>query len=568
MPTQLVTLTGGERLEFWATATAATPASFCIKDQSGNTLWAIPQLVPHFQHYCYEHAPDAQPEVVIEWDLKTTEFGYAYSYQPEEVAYEGITLWQFGDAQIAQFAGRQLNEKLACETTRPTIHFSPPQFWMNDPNGFCWHNDRWHLFYQFHPCSCEWGPMHWGHATSTDLINWVHQPVHLHPVQNLYRLGASGGAFSGSAVSDHNGELHLCYTERLPCYDTDNGIREVQRFAAGTLPGATTPASQTVIDERPQGASQHFRDPKIWWDTDAGAYRLVLGSAIDGNAAVLLYGSANLTNWDYLGELYRVPQEFHDHGAISVECPDFFYLDGKWVLLFSLFGYCDPVSGRKNRCFVLIGDFVNNQFQPANPIPQELDFGTDFYAIQTCAEDERRLALAWVHNWSEEHDARAKEYAATAGYCGEQSLPRELSLTTDKQQLRMLPSTELDQVCPPVPLEPTNGNYVLTDTPLEIVLTAITSDCLIEASTAGEVIFAVSYTNEELAIKLPLDDCTTNLSKLTDLRVFHDRGIIEVFANNGTCCGTRRYVTAGNWPQRLSISGDAKITVYTRNRQN
>ena len=81
------------------------------------------------------------------------------------------------------------------EPHRPQFHFSPERMWMNDPNGMVYHAGTYHLFYQYHPESTVWGPMHWGHATSKDLLHWEHKPIALYPDENGY-------IFSGSAVFD------------------------------------------------------------------------------------------------------------------------------------------------------------------------------------------------------------------------------------------------------------------------------------------------------------------------------------------------------------------------------
>ena len=83
------------------------------------------------------------------------------------------------------------------EDFRPNFHFTPEKNWMNDPNGMFYFNGYFHLFFQHYPDDNVWGPMHWGHAISNDMISWKEQPIAIYPDEKGY-------IFSGSAVVDKN----------------------------------------------------------------------------------------------------------------------------------------------------------------------------------------------------------------------------------------------------------------------------------------------------------------------------------------------------------------------------
>ncbi len=67
------------------------------------------------------------------------------------------------------------------DSERPAFHATPTIGWMNDPNGFSMYKGECHLFYQYHPYSNEWGPMHWGHLKTKDFITWERLPAARRP---------------------------------------------------------------------------------------------------------------------------------------------------------------------------------------------------------------------------------------------------------------------------------------------------------------------------------------------------------------------------------------------------
>ncbi|MCK3778709.1 glycoside hydrolase family 32 protein [Ensifer sesbaniae] len=549
MAKETVFFASGERLEFWASGPGAVTIS-----QDDQILWQASALESHPAYYSYHHREAGT--VIVEWD-RPESFLWAYSYDPAKVAEEGIRLWEFSADKISLRVGKDIDTWLESDPDRPQIHFSPCRHWMNDPVGLCKVGELWHLFYQFHPIGSDWGPMHWGHATSHDLINWLHMPVFLHPEQNLWRLGATGGAFSGNAFRDRDGTLMFFYTERLPAYDLFKGYREVQKIARPDRRIIKAESIVTVLEERPKGVEHDFRDPKVWWDEVNGAYRMVLGASIHGDPAVLLYGSDNLVDWSYLGPLFRAPPSFRLEGARAVECPDFFTVGGKWVLIMGFVGHRDPESGRHNLLYGLVGDFFDDRFVPHSDTLQLLDFGTDFYAMQSFSASGRQIALAWLFNW---------EFRKPDGspYSGEMSVPRELYLD-ELNRICMRPASEFDGKVDRIAVQPIEPLlFPLPDAPIEVRLDGPLEGTSISATQQGRPSFTICVKDGTISVSLPQDDGSIRyegtLPQASDLRVIYDRGIVEIFADHGVICGTRRSYLDSQ-PDRLAIRSGSCVSV-------
>src|SRR3954447_27062166 len=179
---------------------------------------------------------------------------------------------------------------------RPQIHFSPAAHWMNDPNGMVYFNKQYHLFYQYYPGAMVWGPMHWGHAISKDLVHWQHQPIALYP-------DSLGYIFSGSAVADVNNTsgfakdgitpLVAIFTHDNPKRAAENRIDvENQSIAYSLDDGKTwTKYANNPVLKNP--GIRDFRDPKVSW-YEAGKKWIMTLATSDH---ITFYSSANLKNW-------------------------------------------------------------------------------------------------------------------------------------------------------------------------------------------------------------------------------------------------------------------------------
>ncbi len=334
----------------------------------------------------------------------------------------------------------EASEKMISPEERPAFHLSTRTGWMNDPNGFSWYNGKYHLFYQYNPYESHWGPMHWGHAVSGDLLHWEYLPAALAPDEAYDR----DGCFSGNAVTLPDGRQLLMYTgvvrERLE----SGGCSEVQTqcLAVGDGTDYVKYANNPVLNEKdiPEGSSRFdFRDPKIWQEED-GSYRCIAGNRdAEGSGQILLFSSPDGFGWKY----EKVLAANKDRFGKMWECPDFFPLDGKWVLLVSpqdmLPSGFEYHNGNGTLC--LIGDYDKETEAFTEEANQAVDYGIDFYAPQTVlTPDGRRVMIGWMQNWDTCNHRRRHDEP----WFGQMSLPRELSVKNGR--LIQNPVRELEEM--------------------------------------------------------------------------------------------------------------------------
>jgi beta-fructofuranosidase len=534
--------TAGERFELWARRKPVTAQTrigeeseaFALRDGE-RILYQISALPPYFQFYAYTHHSGGA--LTLEWDDEVIETSLFYRFHPATVSVDGVTFLDVRDGALVAHAKETWPRWYRDDPQRPQLRFSPFKGWMNDPNGLCFVDRRYHMFYQFHPNGTEWGPMHWGHAVSDDLYRWTHLPVFLHPESNLASLGATGGAFSGSAFTGPDGTLSFYYTERLPAYDLFKDYKEVQKLLVPSADLVRPESNRLVLTQGPAGSAHDFRDPKVWCDAERRVYRMVLGAAIDGDPAVLLYGSSDGLGWQFLSVLYRAPSHFREHGARCVECPDFFEIDGRFVLVMGFVGYTEPETGRHNLLYAATGTFHDDVFTPARDILQELDFGTDYYAMQSFRAGDRQLAFAWLFNW---------EFRKPAGspYSGEMSLPRLLGLDVEGR-LTMLPERGCEALRLAELAEVSPGRFPCNpDCALELSLTGSLNGIRIIGCGVDGGAFTLAHQDGRLTVVAAEDKgdiiYRSRPFALEQLTLFFDRGVLEIFANDGAVCGTRR----------------------------
>lgn len=325
------------------------------------------------------------------------------------------------------------------EAHRPAFHFSPKEHWMNDPNGLICIRGTWHLFYQYYPEGTVWGPMHWGHAVSKDLVEWKHLPIALYP-------DSLGYIFSGSVVFDSLNSSGLGTSDHPPLvaiFTHHNPVLEQS--------GRTDFQYQSIAYSTDMGYSWHkykgnpvlpnpgqrdFRDPKVIWLDQEKKWILTLAAGDH----VEFYQSANLLHWEKTGAF---GSRIGAHGGVW-ECPDLFplKLGGKtiWTLLVSI-NPGGPNGGSATQYFT--GDFNGRQFQAFDTITRWIDAGTDHYAgVSFSNTGNRRIIIGWMSNWD------YAQVVPTQPWRSAMTIPRTLQLKASSTGYRLItkPVDELKQL--------------------------------------------------------------------------------------------------------------------------
>lgn len=446
------------------------------------------------------------------------------------------------------------------EQYRSQYHFSPPRHWMNDPNGMAYLDGKYHLFYQYNPLSSVWGPMHWGHAVSADLVHWTNLPIALAP-------DALGMIFSGSAVVDRlntsglgtpgNPPLVAIYTSHDMSAMQSGGSTYENQSIATSLDGGRTWGKYSGNPVLRSPGVKDFRDPKVSWFEPTGKWIMVL--AVGDHVSI--YSSPDLIHWVHESDFGR---EWGAHRGVW-ECPDLFPLvvEGeatrKFVLLVNINGGA-PNSGSGTQYFV--GDFDGHRFSPDTAQTADaswIDYGTDNFAGGTWSglpqEDGRRVFLGWMSNWL------YANVVPTRRWRGAMTLPRQLTLVRDAQrfELRSSPVAELARLrstAMPIPKLKGRGPFELArrathgtfELQLELDLTDAKLVTLeftnrkqqmvqfrinrlfqryeLDRSKSGNVEFNPDFAREQVA---PM----VTKGRTISLHIFVDSSSLEIFVNHG-----------------------------------
>lgn len=448
--------------------------------------------------------------------------------------------------QLSNEASQYMDENLSNIKNDPyrlTYHLMPPVGLLNDPNGLIQYKGIYHVFYQWNPFATAHGSKFWGHFTSKDLIYWKAEPPALVPSEWYEK----NGCYSGSAI-EHDGKLMLFYTGNV-ISATDQ--RETFQCLAESTDGIFFEKKGPIL-ALPNGFTAHFRDPKVWKHGEVW-YMVIGAQSQEKKGMAVLFYSVNLKDWQYKGPLAGSGLNGLGDFGYMWECPDFFKIDQKYILLVSPQGLAS--EGYKYQNKYQSGYFVGEWDEETNAFKHdlfiELDRGFDFYAPQTFVDQKgRRIMFAWM---GMSNDDEFFHPTIKRGWIHAMTIPRELVLK--EKQIYQRPVIELENLRQEetsykrlklINEEKTfNG---VEGTELELIITFLQLEGLNFEIKIRDTVF-LQYDIEKQLFTMQrkgfynqiIDKRQCKLNQLTELQIFLDTSSIEVFLNGGEEVFTARY---------------------------
>ncbi len=475
-----------------------------------------------------------------------------------------LALW-VSVAQLGYGQSTQATEKP--DFYRPQYHFTAAKNWINDPNGLIYYGGQYHLFYQYNPFANVWGHMSWGHSVSKDLIHWQHLPLAI-PEFTHHDGKTQTAIFSGSAVIDKGNRSGLCPAGTQDCMVAiytgnvtrgDTHLDQYQNLAYSADQGQTWQqyAKNPVIDLD----TKEFRDPNVFWYAPQQKWVMATVRAVEHRAA--FYESKNLKDWKLLSH-------FEPAGDTSRvwECPALVSVpvqhgsgQHKWVLFVSA-GH--PQTGYLAMQY-FVGNFDGTTFttdadnpKPVAPaVANVVDWGKDYYAAipfnDRPVSQPNPIMVGWLNDW---------EYAnklPTTPFKGAYSLPREISLKHSSNGLQLV-QQPLAAVSSLRGAKTERQRVVLANQQLTLVKSMANSyeiEAEIKPGSANRVGLVLAKNGTEETViqyadgKLQLDRRKSGKVDFSDrfasvesapltprngvikLRIFVDRQVIEIYANEG-----------------------------------
>ncbi len=460
-----------------------------------------------------------------------------------------------------------MHEQVSRSDYRQQFHIQSITGLINDPNGFVWHDNKWHLFYQW----CPWGAVHgmkyWYHIVSRDLVTWKNLGVCIMPDRDY----DNKGAYSGSAMPIGD-SLYLYYTGNHR--DEDWTRRAYTCLAKLRDDGWVEKYPLPLFGTNPN-YTEHQRDPKIVHIRETGKYYIILGAqTLDGYGRAIVYESDDLLHgWNFAGEL-KVPG-FETFGDMW-ECPSVEHIGGKDALIFCPQHLKIPGRGESvNHNGYILGemDWGSLTFTPDGQF-HVLDFGFDSYAAE-CAnnvqDEDKAVLIAWMGIPDVSYPTDEENWSGCL------TLPRELSIRGRRLIQQPLPALKQLRDVEINLADHTSGQRVWLPRVAEIELYCRPGDIELDLFTkrSGEGGIRIVYSEKERVISVDRSGMTKRFNiehgevrtrdlpdGLTHLRIFVDRSSVEIFVNDGDAVFTSR-VFPVEGEEHFTVRGDAFLRMWS-----
>ncbi|PZO96711.1 MAG: sucrose-6-phosphate hydrolase [Streptococcus pyogenes] len=438
---------------------------------------------------------------------------------------------------------------------------------LNDPNGFSYFNQQYHLFYQNWPFGAAHGLKQWVHLVSDDLVTFKETGIRVQPDH----ANDHEGAYSGSAqvIDEH---LFLFYTGNVR---DEDWIRHPKQVGAWLDKEGQLTKLDSVLIEQPKSTTDHFRDPQIFSYNDH-YYAIIGGQTLQKEGIIKLYRAVhnNVLKWEYVADL-----DFGSDGSpYMIECPNLVFIDQKPVLIFCPQGLAKTTLAYDNiypNTYIIFEEFDPNTGRLSGSHGmQNLDFGFESYATQAFnSPDGRVLAVAW---------AGLPDLASPTDayhYQGALTLVRELTLKEGRlcqepvaalAKLNTNASSFADR-------KSTSNSYHLA---LTILANQVSQLCFFASPEKSGLLLTVDTTSGFLTLdrsQAGIQYAQAYGSKRTcqipqqhvTLNVYVDQSLIEIFVDQGQTVLTSRYYPESTKANGLYlISGLASGTFYEMRKQN
>lgn len=434
------------------------------------------------------------------------------------------------------------------------FHLEMPVGLVNDPNGLCYYDGKYQIFYQWNPTGCQHTNKHWGYTQTADFVNYTVPQIALAPVDTFDK----NGCYSGSARIKNN-RLEIFYTAN---FKDEAGVRFPRQILAVKNADGSFNKEKVIIDSVPQGYTAHFRDPYIF--THSGRSFMVLGAQRENLTGCVIIYEEIQGEWQLRGELKT---KYNDFGYMW-ECPNMLQVEGHDVLLFCPQGL-EPEEHKYNNLYqsgYIIGKFNPDTLEFEHDEFQELDGGFDFYAPQVLRHQGRNILIGWIGMPEKE-----AEYPTTQeGWIHSLTMPRELSVKDGK--LYQLPVKELNVLANEQIQVNTNNDIVQISMPSKIKLAIdladtnywqgelkIQDDSLLLSYDKQTQEFCIDRSKMSLGGK-DKRFFTVKTDDTLNLDIYLDTSIIEIYCQEGQSCATACY-----YPQDVCKSVELNLNATNYN---